>query len=32
MSLIDWAVLIGTIAFIEVYGIYKNRHLVASAR
>ncbi|MCB9541490.1 MAG: sodium:solute symporter [Myxococcales bacterium] len=31
MSLIDWVVLVGTIAFIVVYGIYKNRHVDTSA-
>lgn len=31
MSAIDWAVLIGTIAFIVIYGIYKNRHIETSA-
>lgn len=31
MSVIDWAVLIGTIAFIVIYGIYKNRHVETSA-
>lgn len=31
MSVIDWVVLVGTIAFIVVYGIYKNRHVDTSA-
>lgn len=31
MTLIDWAVLIGTIAFIVGYGVYKTRHVKTSA-